>query len=74
MTKGQVEDAERFALNEFDKWNDVTGFVEPNTGYYYELQSVIKDAVHIGIHMNNAGEVFRKPDGSINRMSDDPRF
>jgi hypothetical protein len=48
MTRGQIKDAERRALNLFDKWNDVTGFVQKNTGYYYELQSVIEDAVHCG--------------------------
>ena len=48
MTKGELEFATRRALNLFDKWNDATGFVEKFTGYYYELQSVIEDAVHCG--------------------------
>lgn len=26
MKKGEVEKAERIALNQFDKWNEVTGF------------------------------------------------
>ena len=49
MIKGEVETAERRALNLFDKWNNTTGFVEVHTGYYYELQGIIKDAVHCGI-------------------------
>ena len=49
MQKGEVESAERRALNLFDKWNDVTGFVPKHAGYYYELQSIIKDATHCGI-------------------------
>lgn len=49
MKVGQVESAERRALNLFDKWNDVTGFVLKHTSYYYELQSIVKDAVHCGI-------------------------
>ena len=48
MQKGEIESAERRALNLFDKWNDVTGFVDKHTGYYYELQGAIKDAVHCG--------------------------
>ena len=48
MNQGQLDDAIRRALNILDKWIDVTGFVEKNTGYYYELQSVIEDAVHCG--------------------------
>jgi len=49
MQQGEIESAERRALNLFDKWNDATGFVHKHTGYYYELQGVIKDAVHCGI-------------------------
>jgi len=49
MQKGKVESAERRALNLFDKWNDVTGFVVKHTSYYYELQGIITDAVHCGI-------------------------
>lgn len=47
-TKGELEFATRRALNIFDRWNDVTGFVPKFTGYYYELQGVIEDAVHCG--------------------------
>lgn len=49
MKVGEVESAERRALNLFDKWNDVTGYVPKHCGYYYELQAVIKDSVHCGI-------------------------
>lgn len=49
MQKGRVDTAVRRALNKFDEWNDVTGFVGQHTGYYYELQAVIEDAVHCGI-------------------------
>lgn len=65
MTKGQVETAERKALNEFDKWNDVTGYFSEGTGYYYEMQAVIKDAVHIGVQMALHGKVNYKKDGSV---------
>ena len=65
MKKGQVEKAERIALNQFDKWNDVTGFIEDDSGYYYELQSLIKDAVHIGIQMAANGKVKFNEDGSV---------
>ena len=49
MQVGEVESAERRALNLFDDWVDVTGFVPKHTGYYYELQSIIKSSVHCGI-------------------------
>lgn len=49
MKKGQVESAERRALNIFDNWNDITGCFVKHSGYYYEMQSVIEDAVHCGI-------------------------
>lgn len=71
MTRGQVEKAEREALNEFDKWNEITGFVHENTGYYYELQSVIKDAVHIGIHMALFDKIAKDADGNIVRNYND---
>ncbi len=65
MKTGQVESAERKALNEFDKWNEVTGLVQEHTGYYYELQAVIKDAVHIGIQMALNGKVEYGEDGNV---------
>jgi len=57
MTKGQVDYAERKALDLFDRWNDITGFVGPCTGYYYEIQHLLRDAVHIGAQMAINGEV-----------------
>lgn len=49
MNKGQVDNAVRRALNILDSWVDVTGFVQKETGYYWELQGIIHDAVHCGI-------------------------
>jgi len=65
MKTGQVESAERKALNEFDKWNEVTGLVQEHTGYYYELQAVIKDAVHIGIQMALYDKVEYDKEGNV---------
>jgi hypothetical protein len=48
MTKGEINDATRRALNILDKWIEVTGAIQRGAGYYYELQSVIEDAVHCG--------------------------
>ncbi len=48
MQKGQSDYAKRKALELFDHWVDVTGFVTRHTGYYYELESIIEDAVEIG--------------------------
>lgn len=48
MKRGEIDSAVRRALNLFDAWNDVTGFVTKHTSYYYELQGIIEDAVHCG--------------------------
>lgn len=48
MNIGELETAKRRALNLFDAWVNVTGFVVPHTSYYYELQGLIEDAVHCG--------------------------
>lgn len=46
--KGEVDYAVRRALNKLDEWNDVAGVFAKHTGYYYEIQGVIEDAVHCG--------------------------
>jgi len=48
MQKGQLDYAKRRALELFDAWNDVTGFIPKFTSYYYELCAVIEDAVEVG--------------------------
>jgi len=65
MTKGQVQDAERKALNVFEQWNDVTGALDPNGSWYREAQSCIEDAVHIGIQMAIHGKVNYNKDGEV---------
>lgn len=69
MTVGQIRDAERKALNELDKWNDVTGAISKGSSWYYELQSVIEDAVHIGAQMALYGEVKYNEDGEVVKSS-----
>jgi len=48
IQKGQLDYAKRRALELFDAWNDVTGFIPKFTSYYYELCAVIEDAVEVG--------------------------
>lgn len=48
-TIGKEEQAIRLAHNLFDEWLDITGLVAKHTSYYYELQSLLKDAVRIGM-------------------------
>lgn len=48
MTKGELEDAKRRALQIFDAWIEATGFVRTGSSYYYELQGLIEDGVHCG--------------------------
>lgn len=49
VTIGQAKQAERRAFNIFDEWNDSVGLVNKKTSYYYEILSVIRDAVHCGL-------------------------
>jgi len=69
MKTGQVEEAERRALAIFDKWNDLTGYVQQGCSYQYEMQSIIEDAVHIGIQMALHGKVSYTADGEVERES-----
>ena len=48
MNAGELKDAERRALNIFGAWVETTGFVQKGTSYYYELQSIVEDAVKCG--------------------------
>lgn len=48
MTKGELDDAKRRALNILDSWNDVTGAITKPSSWYYELQGVVEDAVECG--------------------------
>lgn len=57
MTKSQMEFATRKAKENFDRWNDTAGFVQPCTGAYDEIMSLIEDAVHIGSQVAIYGDV-----------------
>ncbi len=48
MTKAELDNAVRRALNIFDSWNQVTGCFSEARGYYNEMQLIIEDAVHCG--------------------------
>lgn len=48
MQSGVLRNAERRALNLFDKWNDSTGAVSKGGSWYWELQGIIEDAVKCG--------------------------
>lgn len=61
MTVGELEQAKRRALNILDRWLDVTGVIEINTGYYYEMQSIVDDAVHCGAQAATGD--YRRIDG-----------
>lgn len=61
MTKGELDNAKRRALNLLDRWLNVTGAVTPHTGVYYELQGIIEDAVEVGAQA--ALRDFRPLDG-----------
>jgi len=48
VSTGELNNAIRRALNLFDAVNFGERLVRPHIGYYYELQSLVEDAVHIG--------------------------
>ena len=48
MTKGELDNAKRRALNLLDAWLAVTGALTPHTSTYYELQGIVEDAVEAG--------------------------
>ena len=66
MNSGQVNFAERKAMELFDQWNDATGKFEPGTSYYAEIEACIVDAVHVGIQMALYGHV-KTEDGNVIR-------
>lgn len=49
MKVGELKNAEHRALNLLDNWLDVTVLVDINSGYYYELQGLMEDAVKCGV-------------------------
>lgn len=65
MTRAQVVYAQRKAMDAFDKWNDVAGVIETNSGYYSEIEAVIEDAVHIGIQMALFGKIDYDEEGNV---------
>jgi hypothetical protein len=66
-TNSELKACEK-ALKLFDKWNDVTGFVDKGTGYYYELKACIEDGVKIGFQASN--EQIRLLKELIEKMAD----
>lgn len=48
MLKRKLDKATERALNIFENWNNVTGCFQKETGYYYEIQGCIEDAVKCG--------------------------
>ena len=63
MKTGEIDYANRKASEVFDRWNNVTGYVHPCSSYYYELLSIIEDAVHIGAQMALYGKISFDDEG-----------
>jgi FtsZ-binding cell division protein ZapB len=61
VTQGDLDNAVRRAYNLFDAWNEVTGLARLGTSYYYELQSLMGDAVHCGAQAATGD--FKRLDG-----------
>lgn len=67
MTIQEVTYSERTACSILDEWLDVTGSIPLNSGYHSELESIITDAVHIGIQMALYGKIKKTKDGNIDK-------
>jgi len=65
MNKGQISYATRKAMENFDRWNDVSGKFEPGTGYYGEIEGIIEDSVHIGVQMALNNKIEYDQDGNV---------
>lgn len=57
-SRSRIDQAKRYALQNFDQWNEVTGFVQPHCGYYCEITSLIRDAVEFGFGVAH-GQTWR---------------
>lgn len=63
--------AKRWAMMNFDKWNEVTGFVDPHISYYDEIAALIEDAVEFGYGvvlkqpLREIMKVIKKSEGSL---------
>lgn len=49
MQKGQLDRAKRRALRILDDWIEVTGVVEADSSYRYEMEAIVEDAVECGV-------------------------
>jgi len=45
---GREDQAVRWAINNFEKWHNVTDVPPKHCGYYYEILKCIEDAARIG--------------------------
>ena len=65
MKKDEIEEAESLALKQMDEWLDVTGIIDKDTGYYYELEDLIKESVHIGIQKSLGLNIEKDEFGNV---------
>ena len=65
MTKGEVTRAEAYAIVNLQKWLECTGAIPLHTSYHSEVESIVIDAVHIGIQMALQGKVNFDKDGNV---------
>jgi len=65
MTKGEVKRAEAYAIVNLQEWLECTGAIPLHTGYHSEVESIVIDAVHIGIQMALSGKVNFDDYGNI---------
>lgn len=49
MLKNKLDKAIERALKIFENWNNITGCFQKDTGYYFEIQGCIEDAVKCGM-------------------------
>ena len=51
MSEEQKRKAEHLALENLERWAEVSGYIPEGTSVYFEVECLIKDAVDIGAKM-----------------------
>jgi len=67
MNQKQVERAEWKAEEIYDRWSEISGYIEPGTSLEFEVKDCIKDAVHIGIKAALKQRIGFDKDGNLIR-------
>ena len=72
MNKDKLNKALEIVRERFSNWNEITGAIPEQTSTYYEIESMIEDAVHIGIQMWLYGHIWLDENDQVITNGDIP--